>query len=135
MNKFKFLFDSCRYLAPEYAENGVVSVTTDIYAFGIDLLQLVSGRKAADTKGVDGQSLRQWAELVIDRLALLELIVRRPGESYITYQLCLMAKAAYLGVQRSPEMRPSIGEVLGFSLFSYSLIIEIPFGRNSRQLL
>ncbi|XWS25045.1 hypothetical protein CRYUN_Cryun27aG0037200 [Craigia yunnanensis] len=49
------------YLAPEYAENGFVSVRTDVYAFGIVLLQLISGRKVIDLK-TEGQnlSLRQW---------------------------------------------------------------------------
>ena len=38
------------YLALEYAENGTVSIRTDVYAFGIVLLQLTSGRKAVDLK-------------------------------------------------------------------------------------
>ncbi|XP_037491557.1 serine/threonine-protein kinase PBS1 isoform X2 [Jatropha curcas] len=49
------------YLAPEYAENGIVSVRTDVYAFGIILLQLISGQKVVDSKRKEGQqSLRQW---------------------------------------------------------------------------
>ncbi|MCD7467553.1 hypothetical protein HAX54_005059 [Datura stramonium] len=49
------------YLAPEYAENGIVSVRTDIYAFGIVLIQLISGRKAVDSMREDSHhSLRQW---------------------------------------------------------------------------
>lgn len=51
----------CRYLAPEYAENGIVSVRTDVYAFGMVLLQLISGRKVIDpTREGHQQSLRQW---------------------------------------------------------------------------
>ncbi|TYH72566.1 hypothetical protein ES332_D05G263700v1 [Gossypium tomentosum] len=101
------------YLAPEYAENGFVSVRTDVYAFGIVLLQLMSGRKVIDLES-KGQhvSLRQWAKPLIKKLALHELIDPRIGESYDSYQLYLMAKTAYLCVQRSPEMRPSMGEVL-----------------------
>ncbi|KAJ4841683.1 hypothetical protein Tsubulata_002083 [Turnera subulata] len=101
------------YLAPEYAESGIVSVRTDVYAFGIVLLQLISGRKVVDDKRQEGQqSLRQWAESVIERLALHELIDARLGDSYDTYELYLMAKAAYLCVQRNPELRPSMGEVI-----------------------
>ncbi|XVE95590.1 hypothetical protein REPUB_Repub02eG0111900 [Reevesia pubescens] len=101
------------YLAPEYAESGFVSVRTDVYAFGIVLLQLISGRKVIDFQS-KGQhvSLRQWAEPLIEKLALHELSDPRIGESYDTYQLYLMAKTAYLCVQGSPEMRPSMGEVL-----------------------
>ncbi|OMO99669.1 hypothetical protein CCACVL1_03686 [Corchorus capsularis] len=100
------------YLAPEYAENGFVSVRIDVYAFGIVLLQLISGRKVIDWES-EGQnlSLRQWAEPLIEKLALHELIDPRLVD-FDTYQLYLMAKTAYLCVQRSPEMRPSMGEVL-----------------------
>jgi len=54
---------------------------------------------------------------MIEKLALHELIDSRLGESYDTYELYLMAKAAYFCVQRKPEMRPSMGEVLN-STFS-----------------
>lgn len=100
------------YLAPEYAENGIVSVRTDVYAFGMVLLQLISGRKVIDpTREGHQQSLRQWAEPLIVRLALHELIDPRIEDSYDTYELYLMARTAYLCVQSSPEMRPSMGEV------------------------
>ncbi|KAH9691465.1 protein kinase domain-containing protein [Citrus sinensis] len=100
------------YLAPEYAENGIVSIRTDVYAFGIILLQLMSGRKVVDMNGEEPQqSLRQWAEPLIEKLALHELIDPRIENSYDTYELYLMAKTAYLCVQRNPEGRPSMGEV------------------------
>ncbi|KAF5467836.1 hypothetical protein F2P56_012048 [Juglans regia] len=101
------------YLAPEYAEDGIVSVRTDVYAFGIVLLQLISGRKVIDANAEEQQqSLRQWAEPLIGSLALHELIDRRLGDVYDTYELYIMAKTAYLCVQRSSEMRPSMGEVV-----------------------
>jgi len=49
---------------------------------------------------------------MIKNLALHELIDTHLGESYDTYELYLMAKAAYFCVQRKPEMRPSMGEVV-----------------------
>ncbi|KAK7282661.1 hypothetical protein RIF29_11615 [Crotalaria pallida] len=101
------------YLAPEYAEEGIVSVRTDVYAYGIVLLQLISGRKVVNSNNSEQQqSIRQWAVPMIEKLALHELIDTRLGESYDTYELYLMAKAAYFCVQRNPEMRPSMGEVL-----------------------
>ncbi|KAF8404350.1 hypothetical protein HHK36_009233 [Tetracentron sinense] len=103
------------YLAPEYAENGIVTVQTDVYAFGIVLLQLISGHKVVDLKReVQQQSLRQWASPLIERLALHELIDPRIGESYDTYELYHMARTAYLCVRRRPEMRPSMGEEFNY---------------------
>ncbi|KAK7410651.1 hypothetical protein VNO78_01603 [Psophocarpus tetragonolobus] len=101
------------YLAPEYAEEGIITVGTDVYSYGITLLQLISGRQVANSDNPEQQlSLRQWAEPMIEKLALNELIDTRLGESYDTYELYLMAKAAYFCVQRKPEMRPSMGEVV-----------------------
>ncbi|XP_058089797.1 proline-rich receptor-like protein kinase PERK13 isoform X2 [Magnolia sinica] len=49
------------YLAPEYAENGIVSVRTDVYSFGIVLLQLISGRNVInENQEEQSQSLLQW---------------------------------------------------------------------------
>jgi hypothetical protein len=51
-----------RYLAPEYAEDGIVSEGTDVYSYGVTMLQLISGRQVANLNNPDQQqqSLRQW---------------------------------------------------------------------------
>ncbi|XP_029150762.2 proline-rich receptor-like protein kinase PERK12 [Arachis hypogaea] len=100
------------YLSPEYAETGVVSERTDVYAFGIVLLQLISGHKVSNFRNPEQQSLRQWAMPIIESLALHELIDTRLGNSYDTYQLYLMAKTAFFCVQIEPDERPSMGEVV-----------------------
>ncbi|KAI3725646.1 hypothetical protein L1987_65437 [Smallanthus sonchifolius] len=101
------------YLAPEYAENGMVSARTDVYAYGITLIQLISGRKVINSNIEDHcQSLRQWAEPLVESLALHDLIDPRLGDSYDPYELYHMAKTAYLCVKVDPEKRPSMGEVV-----------------------
>uniref|UniRef100_A0A804N9W5 non-specific serine/threonine protein kinase n=1 Tax=Zea mays TaxID=4577 RepID=A0A804N9W5_MAIZE len=49
------------YLAPEYAQYGMVSVRTDVYAFGIVLFQLISGRKVLDDHGGQCTHILQWS--------------------------------------------------------------------------
>ncbi|KAF9612361.1 hypothetical protein IFM89_039079 [Coptis chinensis] len=98
------------YLAPEYVENGIVSVRTDVFAYGVVLLQLITGRKVIHVKEQQ-QSLLQWAEPLIEKLALHELIDPRIGEADDTYELYNMARTAYMCVRRNPELRPSMGEV------------------------
>ncbi|XP_064969127.1 probable serine/threonine-protein kinase At1g01540 isoform X3 [Musa acuminata AAA Group] len=100
------------YIAPEYAEFGIVSVRTDVYAFGIILFQLISGRRVLDEANGHHQHLLQWVEPLVENLALHELIDPRLGESYDIYELYHLARAAFLCVRRNPEMRPSIGEVV-----------------------
>lgn len=47
------------YLAPEYAESGKVSTKTDVYPFGLVLLQLITGLQITDKK-LAGKSLVGW---------------------------------------------------------------------------
>ncbi|KAK4429588.1 Proline-rich receptor-like protein kinase PERK14 [Sesamum alatum] len=105
------LLDSLQYLAPEYAENGSCSAKTDVFAFGVVLIQLISGRKAMGlTRDNHHQSIRQWAIPLIQTLALDKLVDPRLGDSYSTYELYQMAKVAHLCIQTKPAMRPTMGE-------------------------
>ena len=46
-----------RYLAPEYFMHGIVDEKTDVFAFGVLLLELITGRRAVDSSR---QSLVIW---------------------------------------------------------------------------
>ena len=49
------------YLAPEYAMRGHLTEKTDVYAFGIVALELVSGRKNSDVNlGNEKKYLLDW---------------------------------------------------------------------------
>lgn len=100
------------YLAPEYAEYGIVSVRTDVYAFGIVLFQLISGRKVLEEREGQCAHILQWAEPLVESLALHDLIDERIADTYDTYGLYHLARAAYLCVRTNPEQRPSMGEVV-----------------------
>lgn len=50
-----------RYIAPECLMFGMVNEKTDVYAFGVVLLELLSGRKPIeDDPQVGRQSLVMW---------------------------------------------------------------------------
>ncbi|XP_077231011.1 putative serine/threonine-protein kinase PBL21 isoform X4 [Tasmannia lanceolata] len=49
------------YCAPEYAMSGKLTLKSDIYSFGVVLLELISGRKAIDNSKLAGeQNLVTW---------------------------------------------------------------------------
>lgn len=47
----------CRHLAPEYYTHGIVDEKTDVFAFGVFLLEIISGRKPVDNSH---QSIHIW---------------------------------------------------------------------------
>lgn len=46
-----------RYMAPEYFMHGIIDEKTDVFAFGVLLLELITGRRAVDSSR---QSLVMW---------------------------------------------------------------------------
>lgn len=51
-----------RYLAPEYFMHGIVDEKTDVFAFGVLLLELITGRHAVDSAR---QSLVIWVRFIM----------------------------------------------------------------------
>jgi hypothetical protein len=51
-----------RYMAPEYFMHGIINEKTDVFAYGVLLLELVTGRKAVDSSR---QSLVIWVSIAV----------------------------------------------------------------------
>jgi len=50
-----------RYLAPEYAMSGKLTDKSDVFSFGVVLLELISGRRPVDPSQAPGkESLVEW---------------------------------------------------------------------------
>ncbi|OVA19004.1 Protein kinase domain [Macleaya cordata] len=97
------------YLAPEYFMHGIVDEKTDVFAFGVFLLEIISGRKPVDGSH---QSLVSWAKPQLNEGELEKLIDPRLGGDYDTTQLKRLAFTASLCTRTSAMWRPTMSEVL-----------------------
>ncbi|XP_077215334.1 protein kinase superfamily protein [Tasmannia lanceolata] len=98
------------YLAPEYFMHGIVDEKTDVFAFGVFLLEIISGRKPVDGSH---QSLLSWAQPHLEEEDEVEMLVdERLGEDYDIEQVKRLAFTASLCIRASATWRPSMSEVI-----------------------
>ena len=53
------------YMAPEYFIHGIVDEKIDVFAFGVLLLEIITGRRAVDT--ASRQSIVAWVILISNK--------------------------------------------------------------------
>ncbi|KAE8648633.1 probable serine/threonine-protein kinase PIX13 isoform X2 [Cucumis sativus] len=104
------------YLAPEYAEFGKVSTKTDVYAFGVVLLQLITGLRTTDMI-FEGKSLVGWARPLLKERNYPDLIDPRIADSHDFYQLFWMVDVVVKCLRKDPRKRITMNKVLEY--FNY----------------
>ncbi|XP_008782089.1 probable receptor-like serine/threonine-protein kinase At5g57670 [Phoenix dactylifera] len=97
------------YLAPEYFMHGIVDEKIDVFAFGVLLLEIVTGRRPVDSSK---QSLLLWAKPLIDTGRIAELADPKLEGKYDPDQLQKLVLTASCCVRQTSIWRPSISEVL-----------------------
>ncbi|PIA44696.1 hypothetical protein AQUCO_01700354v1 [Aquilegia coerulea] len=97
------------YLAPEYSMHGIVDEKTDVYAFGVVLLEIITGRRPLDNAE---QSLVMWAKPLLEKNAIRELVDPSLGDAYDPKQIDRVALTASLCVQYSSILRPRMSQVV-----------------------
>ncbi|KAM3220697.1 putative receptor-like serine/threonine-protein kinase isoform X1 [Capsicum annuum] len=97
------------YLAPEYFMHGIVDEKTDIFAFGILLLEIITGRRPVDSSR---QNLLLWATPLMEGGKLIELLDPKLEGEFNMDELHKMVLTASYCVRQSSVWRPSTTEVL-----------------------
>lgn len=104
------------YLAPEYFMHGMVSDKIDVYAFGVVLLELLTGRKPISCEtSANQESLVMWARKTLDQGDLIHVLDPNLKESnYNETQIRRMIFTADICIQRVARLRPQMSQVVGF---------------------
>ncbi|RID41200.1 hypothetical protein BRARA_J01177 [Brassica rapa] len=97
------------YLAPESLMQGTVDEKTDIYAFGILLLEIISGRRPVNPSH---NHILLWAKPALETGNTRELVDPKLQEKYDDQQMNRLVLTASHCVQQSPILRPTMTQVL-----------------------
>ncbi|KAK6925515.1 Serine-threonine/tyrosine-protein kinase, catalytic domain [Dillenia turbinata] len=119
------------YLAPEYAENGKVSTKTDVYAFGVVLLQLITGRWTTDAR-LGETSLVGWARPLLKEKKFSELVDPSILNCHDPKQLQWMVRLVEACLSMDPHKRSPMSKVV-FTL-EYVMEGKTAFGVEKVEL-
>ncbi|CAH2061061.1 unnamed protein product [Thlaspi arvense] len=110
------------YVAPEYLLDGKLTDKSDVYAFGVVLLELLLGRRPVEKLSPSQcQSLVTWAmPQLTDRSKLPKIVDPVIKDTMDLKHLYQVAAMAVLCVQLEPSYRPLITDVL------HSLVPLVP---------
>ncbi|KAI3686253.1 hypothetical protein L1987_79927 [Smallanthus sonchifolius] len=101
------------YMSPEYAVDGVFSIKSDVFSFGVLMLEIVSGKKNRGFFHHDHHhNLLGHAWLLYKEGQLMELVDPSITDSCHLYEVIRSIELALLCVQRNPDDRPSMSSVV-----------------------
>lgn len=103
------------HIAPEYLSTGKSSERTDVFGYGIMLLELVTGQRAIELSRLEEED----DVLLLDHVKKLErekqlssIVDHNLGQNYNIDEVEMMIQVALLCTQASPEHRPTMSEVV-----------------------
>ncbi|CAN6575627.1 unnamed protein product [Malus baccata var. baccata] len=102
------------YLAPEYASTGKLTTRSDVFNYGVVLLELLTGRVPIDTKRPPGEHvLVSWAlPRLTNREKVLEMVDPVLQGQFSQRDLIQIAAIAAMCVQPEAEYRPLMTDVV-----------------------
>ncbi|KAK4795676.1 hypothetical protein SAY86_028002 [Trapa natans] len=102
------------YLAPEYASTGKLTTKSDVYSYGVVLLELLTGRVPVDSKRAPGEHvLVSWAlPRLTSREKVVEMVDPALNGQFSKKELIQVAAIAAVCVQAEADYRPLMTDVV-----------------------
>ncbi|PNX55017.1 LRR receptor-like kinase resistance protein, partial [Trifolium pratense] len=103
------------HIAPEYLSTGKSSEKTDVFSYGIMLLELVTGQRAIDFSRLEDQDdvlLLDHAKKLQREKRLDVIVDRNLDKNYNIEEVEVIVQVALLCTQATPEDRPAMSEVV-----------------------
>ncbi|KAL1346011.1 hypothetical protein AAHE18_08G157800 [Arachis hypogaea] len=102
------------YVAPEYALTGHLTTKSDVYSYGVVLLELLTGRVPVDMKRPPGEGvLVSWAlPLLTDREKVVKIMDPALEGQYSMKEVIQVAAIAAMCVQPEADYRPLMADVV-----------------------
>ncbi|KAK7302653.1 hypothetical protein RJT34_13546 [Clitoria ternatea] len=100
------------YMSPEYAMGGYFSVKSDVFSFGVLVLEIISGKKnrgfySSDAINLLGHAWRLWKDE-----SALELVDSSFADSYSVSEVLRCIHVGLICVQERAEDRPTMSSVV-----------------------
>ncbi|KAK6922944.1 Leucine rich repeat 4 [Dillenia turbinata] len=103
------------HIAPEYLSTGKSSEKTDVFGYGIMLLELITGQRAFDLARLandDDVMLLDWVKGLLKEKKLDMLVDPDLQNNYVEAEVEQLIQVALLCTQGSPMERPKMSEVV-----------------------
>ncbi|KAI4368304.1 hypothetical protein MLD38_016878 [Melastoma candidum] len=97
------------YLPPEYFMHGIVDEKTDVYAYGVLLLELITGRQALDSTQ---KSLVMWAKPLLATNNVKAIIDPSLNGVYDSEEMDRIVLVASLCINQSSVHRPEMSQIV-----------------------
>ncbi|WOK93557.1 hypothetical protein Cni_G02257 [Canna indica] len=128
---------SCGYIAPEYAYTLQVDEKSDIYSYGVVLMEMVSGRRSVEAEYGEGNSIVEWVKGKMARAdggGAWEVLDQSVGAGCkeVREEMMLVLRIALLCTSKNPKDRPSMRDVLSMLREAMPNMKEAPMAKQQQ---